>query len=133
MAQTDASTEHNWAWRAGFWVALASTVFGLTYFLVILVAMVTGQFNFPPPEWLQQFGGVTSLIMCPLLVGMITALHGVTHPRKQVLSQLGVGFTLLFALAVSINRFSQLGVVRQAQNAGLGEGFAGSRPMGIIQ
>lgn len=123
MAQIDDSTEHDWAWRSGFWAALASATFGLAYFLVILVAMVTGQFNFPPPEWLQLFGGVISLIMCPVLVVMMTALHGVTPTRKQVLSQCGVGFTLLFALAVSINRFSQLGVIRLAQAAGLGEGF----------
>ncbi len=121
--QTDNNSEHNWAWRAGFLAALTGTVSGLLYFLVILAAMLTGQFTFPPPEWLQVFGGIISLITCPVLVVMMAALHGVTPTSKQVLSQAGMGFTLLFALAVSINRFSQLGVVRQAQAAGLGDGI----------
>jgi hypothetical protein len=116
-------SERNWAWRAGFLAALASTVCGLIYFLVILAALLTGQFTFPPPEWLQLFGGIISLMMCPLLVLLMAALHGVTPKPKQVLSQAGMGFTLLFALAVSMNRFSQLGVVRQAQAAGIGDGL----------
>jgi hypothetical protein len=113
--------EHNWTWRTGFLAAAVSTAAGLLYFLVILAALIAGQFTFPPPEWLQLFGGVISLIMCPVLVVMMAALHGVTPAPKQVLSQAGLGFTLLFAMAVSINRFSQLGIVRQAQPVGLGD------------
>jgi hypothetical protein len=122
ITRIDRNSEHNWAWRAGFLAALISTAAGLLYFLVLLAAMLAGQFTFPPPEWLQQFGGVTSLVMCPVLVVMMAALHEVTPAPKRVLSQAAAGFTLLFALAVSINRFSQLGVVRQAQAAGLGDG-----------
>jgi hypothetical protein len=116
-------SEQNFAWRSGFLAALVSTVLGIIYLLVILGAGLTGQFTFPPPEWLQLFGGVISLVMCPVLVMLMLALHGVTPFHKQILSQAGAGFTLLFALAVSINRFSQLGVVQQAHAAGLNDGL----------
>ena len=87
---------------------------GVVYFLVILIAIVRGQFTVPPGEALQLFGGVSSLLFCPVLVVVFASLHAVTPPAKKVLSQISLGFTLLFALSVSINRFSQLGVVRQS-------------------
>ena len=55
---------------------------------------------------------------------MMAGLHAITPPSKKILSQISLGFTLLFALAVSINRFSQLGVVRQASQAGNVEGLS---------
>ena len=110
--------------QVGFISALANTAGGLLYFLAVLAAILTGQFAFPPPGWLQIFGGVTSLIFCPLLVVMMVALHQSEPTDKKTFSQAALGFTLLFALAVSINRFSQLGVVRQASAAGKIEGIS---------
>ncbi|HOG46520.1 MAG TPA: hypothetical protein PLJ35_12935 [Anaerolineae bacterium] len=98
----------------GFWSALATTLGGVLYFLVVLGAILTGHFTFPPPEGIQLFGGIISLVACPLVVIMMASLHTVTPPGRKVFSQISLGFTLLFALAVSINRFSQLGVVRQS-------------------
>ena len=67
---------------------------------------------------------ITSLLFCPVIVMMMAGLHAITPPSKKILSQISLGFTLLFALAVSINRFSQLGVVRQASQAGNVEGLS---------
>jgi hypothetical protein len=110
--------------RVGFYSAALNTFGGITYFLVILIAIISGNLTFPPSETLQLFGGISSLIVCPLLVVMMASLHAVTPPFKRVLSQVSLGFTLLFALAVSINRFSQLGVVRQAALTGRTEGIS---------
>ena len=55
---------------------------------------------------------------------MMGSLHVITPNPKKVMSLASLGFTLLFALAVSINRFSQLGVVRQATLAGRVEGIS---------
>lgn len=92
--------------------------------MVILVAMLTGNFRFPPAEGLQLFGGIISLILCPFLVMMMAALDSVSPLDKQLLSRAALGFTLLFTLAVSINRFSQLGVVRLAAASGHVEGIS---------
>jgi hypothetical protein len=116
-------TAHPLTRRAGLYSALFNTAVGSAYLVVILAALLTGRFAFPPPEGLQLFGGITSLLFCPGFVLTMAALHRSTPEGKRVLSQAALGFTLLFALAVSINRFNQLGVVRQAQAAGRVEGI----------
>jgi len=107
-----------WAYPLGFWSAVVSTAAGVIYFLVILAAILTGRFVFPPSEPIQLFGGVSSLLLCPVLVVLMASLHSITPLEKKGLSQISLGFTLLFALAVSMNRFTQLGVVRQSLAAG---------------
>ena len=80
--------------------------------------LLTGNFTFPPSGGIQLFGGIISLLFCPLIVILIASLHSVTSPEKKVFSQISLGFTLLFAISVSINRFTQLGVVQQNLAAG---------------
>jgi hypothetical protein len=96
---------------------------GAFYFLVIVGALLIGQMKFPPPDWLQLFGGIISLLFCPILVIVMACLHTITPAEKKGLSQIGLAFTLLFALAVSINRFIQLGVVRQSIALGQTDGI----------
>lgn len=102
----------------GLGVALTSafllTVVGVLYVVVLGIALLRGAFAFPPPEWLQLFGGVTSMIECPLLVMLVAAMGALSSRDRRVLATIALAFTTLFALAVSINRFSQLGVVRQS-------------------
>lgn len=109
-----AGSARNLAYPLGFWSTSLTTAGGALYFLVILITILRGAFVFPPGEMIQLFGGVTSLLFCPLLVVVFACLHATTPAARKVLSQISLGFTLLFALAVSINRFSQLGVVRQS-------------------
>ncbi|PKO12213.1 MAG: hypothetical protein CVU39_25415 [Chloroflexi bacterium HGW-Chloroflexi-10] len=112
------------AHKVGFFSAIFNTMGGIIYFFAILTSILTGHFNFPPGEGLQLFGGIISLIFCPVIVSMMAGLHTITPTPKKVLSQISLGFSLLFALAVSINRFSQIGVVRQAVMAGKVEGIS---------
>ena len=113
----------------GFWSALVITLLGAAYFLVVLGALLAGHFS-PPREWLQLFGGIVSLLACPVLVAMMAGLHTLTQAPRRVFSLLAFGFTLLFAAAVSINRFTQLGVVRQSLAAGSVEGIGWFLPYG---
>lgn len=106
----------------GFWSALIATITGALYFLVILTALVTGQITFPPSNWMQLFGGISSLALCPVLVVIMACIHSITPPEKKVFSRISLAFTLLFAMVVSINRFTQLGVVRQSIASGNLEG-----------
>jgi hypothetical protein len=120
----------NWAYPLGFWSALVTTLGGVIYFLAIIGALLTGQFIFPPSESLQLFGGVSSLLFCLVLVILFACLHTVTPLEKKAFSQISLGFTLLFALAVSINRFTQLGVVRQSLASGTVQGLDWFLPYG---
>ncbi len=60
----------------------------------------------------------------------MASLHTVTIPEKKVFSQSSLAFTLLFAISVSINRFTQLGVVRQSIAVGTIEGLNWFLPYG---
>jgi hypothetical protein len=108
----------------GFWSAVATTASGILYFVIILAAIVLGQFTFPPPEWLQLTAGIISLIACPLIVVMMVSLYFVIPADKKVFSLAALAFTVLFAMSVSINRYSQLGVVRQGLDSGNTEGIS---------
>jgi len=107
----------------GFWSSLITTLGGIIYFLVILVMILTRQFTFPPSDAIQLFGGIISLIVCPVIVMVMASLHTVTPPEKKIFSQGSLAFTVLFAISVSINRFTQLGVVRQSVALGNVEGL----------
>jgi hypothetical protein len=124
LTQTAKRATLSWEHRIGYLSSLFVTAGGVLYFLVLLGAMAAGRFSFPPEEGLQLFGGIASLLYCPAIVLMMVSLHRITPPSKKVLSQAALGFALLFAIAVSINRFSQLGVVRQAALAGRGDGIS---------
>lgn len=108
----------SWANSLGFWSSSIATLGGIVYFLVILSAALTGRFTFPPSEDVQFFGGVISLIFCPIIVLVMASLHTVTPAERKGFSQGSLAFTMLFAIAVSINRFTQLGVVRQSIASG---------------
>lgn len=129
QSDTPLSSQHTLEARAnpacslGFWSAVLATGAGALYFLVIVAAAITGQMTFPPPDWLQLFGGIISLLFCPVMVVVMACLHTITPANKQVLSQISLAFTLLFATAVTINRFVQLGVVRQSLTLGETEGI----------
>jgi hypothetical protein len=118
------STETHLAYRVGRAFALVTTASGVIYFLVVAGTFITNGLAFPPPDAVQVYGGIISLLVCPAIVIMMGCLHAVTPPSKQVLSLVSLGFCFLFALAVSINRFSQLGPVRLAEAAGRTEGIA---------
>jgi hypothetical protein len=104
--------------RVGVWSAGIATLGGAIYFLVILWLIVTGQFTFPPSEGVQLFGGIISLLFCPVMVIVMASLHQIAPAEKRIFTQGGLAFTCLFAMAVTINRFTQLGVVRQRIAAG---------------
>jgi hypothetical protein len=123
-------TRTDWAFSLGFWSALIATLGGSIYFLVILAALLTSQFTYPPPNALQLFGGISSLLLCPVLVILMACLHAITPTEKKIYSQISLAFTLLFAMAVSINRFTQLGVVRQSIRLGLVQGVDWFLPYG---
>lgn len=106
----------------GFWSAWLTTLGGVIYFLVILGLILTGQFTFPPSDAVQLFGGMISLLFCPFIVMVMASLHIVTSAERKVFSQGSLAFTLLFAISVSVNRFTQLGAVRQSIASGVTEG-----------
>ena len=107
----------------GFYSSLILTLVGAVYFIVISILFITGNNTMPPSENIQLFGAIVTIIMAPLLIIMITAIHYVTTQDKKILSHLGIIFCTIFATFVCINRFVQLIVVRLSVKAGDLEGL----------
>ena len=126
----NAVVTQNWAYSVGFWTAVAVTTLGVGYLLAILFATLTGGMVLPPPGWLQTVGGVVSLLACPLLIAMMASLHVLTPSSHQAFSLVALCNTVLFATAVSINRFTQFGAVRQSRSAGATNGIEWFLPYG---
>ncbi|NIR96476.1 MAG: hypothetical protein GWO08_23440, partial [Gammaproteobacteria bacterium] len=59
----------------------------------------------------ELFAGILTFISVPILVTLFTAIRFVNEGDHQFLGSLGVNFIVLFAAAVSINRFVQLTVI----------------------
>ncbi|WP_424358873.1 hypothetical protein [Methanocella sp. MCL-LM] len=118
------------AYTIGYWSSLAATVCGIVYLLILAGALIFGQFTYPPSETVQTLAGVITLIVCPIIVVMMASLHTVTAAEKKALSLSSLAFTVLFAMAVSINRFTQLGVLRQRAGLGIAEGIEWFLPYG---
>lgn len=110
--KSSAGLEKDWSYAVGFWTALITTIGGVVYFVVLLTLILAGQFVFPPSEAVQMFGGIISLLFCPVIVMLMASLLAVTPAGKKVFGQGALAFTVLFAIAVSINRFTQLGAVQ---------------------
>jgi hypothetical protein len=122
--------EASWARRLGVWSAFISTSLGIAYFAVILGTIVTGNFTYPPPESIQLFAGIVSLLFCPVFIVLMSSVQAETPPQKKVLGQTSLSLTILFAISVSINRFIQLGIVRQSVASGNRTGIGWFLPYG---
>jgi hypothetical protein len=116
--------------KAGYWSALIVTIAGIGYFLLLAGMSLSGGFTFPPAEDIQLIAGVYSLVVCPVFIVVMACLHMTTPPEKQIFSLCSLAFTILFVISVSINRFTQLGVVRLGSAAGLTGGIEWFLPYG---
>lgn len=96
----------------GYWASLAAIALGIAYALVTCVMIATGTFTLPPPEWVQLFAAVVTIVVAPVLVVVLAAFHLTVQAGRRLFSLLGVVFASAFMVMVSINRFVQLGVVR---------------------
>jgi hypothetical protein len=102
----------------GFWSALVGSILGVFYIAVLVANFATQGMAYPPPEWVQLAGGIITLLTTLVLVVLMIAIYFFAPEDKKIYAALGVGFTILFAAVVSINRFWQLTVVRHNLAAG---------------
>jgi hypothetical protein len=100
--------------RLGVWSSAFVAVLGAVYLALLGIFFATQGFVFPPPESVQLTAGVITLLTAPALVVVFAAIKHVAGEDGAILGTVGLSFTVLFAATVSINRFVQLTVVRQA-------------------
>ena len=116
--RTEAPADARVASRMVFWSALAVAVIGLLYAAVLGTAAALGSLTLPPPEPIGSFAALDTIASAVLLVVLVVAIDAITPFERRPFSRLGVVFTVMFAVVVTINRFVQLTIVRQSVAAG---------------
>jgi hypothetical protein len=96
----------------GYWSALLVTIAGFAYFAVMSVLIAIGRFTLPLPDAVELFAAWVTIASGPLIVAALVALHYTVPSDRRPFSHLGVLFSTVFMVMVSINRFVQLTVVR---------------------
>ncbi len=98
--------------RLGFWAATLLAILGVIYLVLLVVSFATEGLAFPPTPTVQLVGGIVTFLTGSLLLVLFAAIRYLAPGEKAVFGTLGLVFTALFAMAVGINRFVQLTVVR---------------------
>jgi hypothetical protein len=116
--KTDTPADARVATRLVFWSSLLLAVIGLLYAAVLGIAAALGCLALPPPEPIGSFAAVDTIISAVLLVVLVVGIDTISPVERRPYSRLSVVFTVMFAVAVTINRFVQLTIVRQSLAAG---------------
>ena len=101
--------------QLGFWSASATTAIGGVYFVVMSAVALSGGLTLPPSEPVQLFGGVSTMLLAPLLLILAACVRRMVPSDRIVFGDLGLLGVVLFVAMVTINRFVQLTVIMQAQ------------------
>ena len=104
----------NIASQLGYWTSVLLAVLGGIYILTLIYAFSTGGVSLQLPPIVQLVGGIVTFITVPVMVILFSAIRFINEDDNKILGSLGVNFILLFAAAVSINRFVQLTVIQQS-------------------
>lgn len=113
----------NHAVSAGFWSALFITALGASYFILIIVTIVLGDFRLPPPAYVQTMAAIVDLLLCPALVILFASIYHTVAAEKRIFAHLGLIFAAIFTVMVTINRFIQITIVRLSTIEGDLEGL----------
>ena len=97
--------------QLGYWSSVSGVVGGSIYILLVIFILSTVGVTSTFPPTADLIAGILIFVTVPILVFLFTAIRYVNEGDHQILGSLGVNFILLFAAAVSINRFVQLTVI----------------------
>lgn len=97
----------------GFWSSTALAALAIIYLATLVFYFAIVGFVFPPSAIVQTVAGVITLVTAQLMVVVFSAIREVPGSRN-LLGTISLSFTVLFAAVVSMNRFVQLTVIRQA-------------------
>jgi hypothetical protein len=100
--------------QLGFFASMYVAILGGIYIFTLIYHFSTEGFTFLLPPFVQFVGGIVTFLTVPGLVILFTAIRFVNEDDNKVLGSLGLSFIILFATAVSINRFVQLTVIQHS-------------------
>ncbi len=101
--------------QIGFWTSVFLVFLGTGYLVILAGVPSTDALSaMEPTSPRGLWAGVDTLLTAIGLVILMACIVQSTPPEKKILSQIGLAFTILFAAVVSINRFTQLTIIRQS-------------------
>jgi len=89
--------------KIGFWASVLSTIFGVAY----IVAEIGNMLGYPPEPWNFVTRMVPSLFLAPSFVVLMVSIYHYTPNEKKIWSHIGVAFSIIYAVLVSIVYFIQ--------------------------
>ena len=94
--------------RIGFWSAILTAAFSIAYIIPQLIFMffVTPSAKHVELTWLMA----PSLLLAPSFVVLMVSIHYLIHEEKRIWSLIGLAFSIIYAVLVSITYYVQLGV-----------------------
>lgn len=112
----------------GFWAAVASTVFSLSYVVGQLAEWGGWLGSAGGPESSSTPLGIFVLLTPSLLLGvaflvLLVSVHQVAPPERKVWSQAALAFGTVYAVLISMNYFVQLTLVGPRMMEGRTEGI----------
>ena len=93
-------------YRVGFWSSLTATAMVAGFALSLIIGLLL------PSYAADAMSYVTCLILPASFVAMMVSIHHITPAEKRVWSQLGLSFSIIYAVMCSIVYYIQLVVVR---------------------
>lgn len=115
-------------WAVGFWAAVLSTVFGLTYIVGQIAEWLGWLGSAGGPESQSTPLGIVVLLTPSLLLGsaflvLLVCIHRIAPDGRRVWSQAALAFGTVYAVLISMNYFVQLTLVGPRMAEGRLEGI----------
>jgi len=118
--------------KLGFWSAIFASMFVI---LFVLIAISTSLF-FPMQAWsgiqgyaenfnfLDMASFIPAFFLAPTMVILIACINAIAPESKKIFSQIGLAFTVVYAVIIPTNYYLQLFVVRLNLQSGTLEGLS---------
>jgi hypothetical protein len=116
----------------GFWSAILASIFVILFVLIAIGTSII----FPTKAWsgiqayaenfnfLDMASFIPAFFLAPTMVILIACINAITPESKKIFSQIGLAFTVVYAVIIPTNYYLQLFVVRLNLQSGTLEGLS---------
>jgi hypothetical protein len=101
------SNKKKTASKIGLWAAILTFLFGMGY-IIALFATLLGLLK---PPWDMTYEILPSILLAPSFLVLIIAIHNYVPEERNIYSNIGVAFAIIYTTIVSIVYFTVLSVV----------------------
>lgn len=122
--------------RIGFWSAvLVAVVAAVSFAIAVVTPPISGPYclngcvrypytniaSFVPHDYIWMYPG---FLLAPIFVVLMVCIHNYASDNKKIFSQIGLSFTLIYAVVIMTDYYIQLAVIQPSLLRGEAEGVA---------